>query len=270
MISKTYLLYSDERVDLIEEANKLINKIYDELDILKNDQDIRFFSDIKISTVRDIIEKSIESSYSGIKVFVLNLETIKIEAISALLKIIEEPPKGTVFILLSKNLKLPSTILSRAIKMKITPKIYDIDNNIYDFFDGKSKYLDEYIKNSNINLSDYIIENIDDTIKAILQFYKEDNFYTKINYEQAIRYIVNEIKYSNSLDKLNFIQEIIDIFSNDRENTINFLNKILLVSKNKLNYEIYLKLVNLKNRIKNNVSTKYTIYIFFNILFEEE
>lgn len=269
MISKTYLLYSDDRVDLIKEANKLIDKMYKDLNIVKNNQDIKFFSDIKISDVREIIEKSVESSYSGLKIFVLNLESIKIEAISALLKIIEEPPKGTVFILLSKNLKLPSTILSRIIKIKINPKKYEIDNNIYNFFDGKSKYLDEYIKNI-INLQEYKVENLNDAIKNIEIFLKEDNLYTKISYEQSIRYIVNNFKYLNNFERLNFIQSIIDLISESRENSLEFLNKILLLSNNKINHNKYIKLVNLKNRIKNNVSTKYTIYIFFNIFFEEE
>lgn len=68
-----------------------------------------------------------------------------------MLKIIEEPPKNTYFLLLSKNLKLPKTILSRCIKINVIPKQIDVDSKIYEFFDGNEKYINEYLK-ENIDL----------------------------------------------------------------------------------------------------------------------
>ena len=71
------------------------------------------------------------------KVFVIWMaEKMNIECSNKLLKLLEEPPKGTVFILVSENTHaLLETIISRVQKIKI-PK-FNI-NNIIEYFEAKS------------------------------------------------------------------------------------------------------------------------------------
>jgi len=64
------------------------------------------------------------------------------------------------------------------------------------------------------------------------------------------------------------IENIKEVYSNKREEIYKFLTRILILSKNILTDNQYIYLVRLKNSIKNNVSIKSCIYIFFNILLE--
>lgn len=268
MQSKTYLLYSDDRVDLKKEAYKMVDEILEKENIKYNKQDIQYFEDLKIDLVREIIQKSVESSYKGIKIFILNLNNIRIESANALLKIIEEPPKNTNFILLSKNLKLPTTILSRAIKIHIKPKKYEVDDKIYELLSASEKYLEKYLTiKDEIKLSDYECYNMKEVVDAVEEYFKDkENIYNKIRYEFSITYIIEKIKYETEIVQLEFIQDIIDILKNERNNTLDFLTSILIKSKKYIDAETYIYLVELKNMIKSNVSTKYILYTFIFVL----
>ena len=69
-----------------------------------------------VSNIRDIIEDSkMKSLTGGYKVYIIDeVHMLSIGAFNALLKILEEPPKGTIFILCTTDpQKIPATILSR-------------------------------------------------------------------------------------------------------------------------------------------------------------
>lgn len=69
-----------------------------------------------VSNIRDIIENSkLKSLTGGYKVYIIDeVHMLSIGAFNALLKILEEPPKGTIFILCTTDpQKIPATILSR-------------------------------------------------------------------------------------------------------------------------------------------------------------
>lgn len=69
-----------------------------------------------VSNIRDIIESSkLKSLTGGYKVYIIDeVHMLSIGAFNALLKILEEPPKGTIFILCTTDpQKIPATILSR-------------------------------------------------------------------------------------------------------------------------------------------------------------
>jgi len=72
---------------------------------------------LKIDQIRQLQELLMLQAYEGrMKVAVLDdVEKLTIEAANSLLKILEEPPQGTLFILLCQNLGgLPATVTSRA------------------------------------------------------------------------------------------------------------------------------------------------------------
>lgn len=69
-----------------------------------------------VANIRDIIENSkLKSLTGGYKVYIIDeVHMLSIGAFNALLKILEEPPKGTIFILCTTDpQKIPATILSR-------------------------------------------------------------------------------------------------------------------------------------------------------------
>lgn len=71
---------------------------------------------IKITQIRGLQEKAFLKCYEGIfKVIIIDgADKLTVEAANSLLKILEEPPEQTVFILLAEELgKLPKTIISR-------------------------------------------------------------------------------------------------------------------------------------------------------------
>lgn len=70
---------------------------------------------IKIEEVRKLVERCNMSKQAAYKIFILeNVERLTNEAANSLLKSLEEPPSGTIFMLTSKNIRqiLP-TIVSR-------------------------------------------------------------------------------------------------------------------------------------------------------------
>lgn len=265
MSSCTYLLYSDKRVNLKKSAIDFTKKIFSDSNLEYITQDISYYDELKINDVREIISKSSESSYSGIKIFILNMKNIRNDAANALLKVIEEPTKGTYFILTTYTIdKLPKTILSRSIKIYVESKKYDVDQEIYELFDGDNDYLDEYT-NKNIDIENYDI-NEENFITFITEYIDgKIDIDSKIKCELSIKYLINNLKFMEYKKKLDIIQKLCDLLS-DRKIALKFLDRILIVSKYKLSVKKYIYLTNLKNSLKNNVSVNACIYIFFNEL----
>lgn len=265
--SATYLLYSDFRVDLVSRAIILSKMIYDKYEIEYNSilehPDVMYLKKLKIDDIRNIIARSAETSYTGKKIFILDISGIKKEASNAMLKLIEEPPQNTYFILLTNTLNILPTIKSRALKIYIKPKQYDLDERIYGFFEGNEKYIDEYLS-KNINLDEYNIENIDTAYEMIETYFTNEdvNVYMKINYELSVDYLIYNLKYESTDNKFINIYKLIDLFTQDRENAEKFLHRMIIKLGNVVSKEKYIYLINLKRGLKNNVSIKSTLYLF--------
>tara|TARA_B100000530_G_scaffold324017_1_gene260368 strand:- start:33 stop:821 length:789 start_codon:yes stop_codon:yes gene_type:complete len=78
---------------------------------------------ISISQILDLREKIYESSFLGKNKIILipNIEFMSRDASDSILKILEEPPKDTFFVMSSHFIHLiPSTIRSRSIEIEIT------------------------------------------------------------------------------------------------------------------------------------------------------
>lgn len=76
-----------------------------------------------IDVIRSIIDQAQFKPKTNFRIFVLDeVHQLTPQAFQALLKILEEPPKQTIFILCTTELqKLPPTIVSRATKLNIQP-----------------------------------------------------------------------------------------------------------------------------------------------------
>lgn len=184
---------------------KRIDKlIYSDLEILDNPDGL------KVDEIRELLYRSSASSYEGgRKIFIIkDISKMKKEASNALLKLIEEPNRGSFFILLNRNLNILPTIKSRSILVKVkrrNAQELGIDDFTYSFFRGNS----EDIKNFqllDINLeSGYSYEEIG---KAIKRYEESQELIYKIEIYKGIRDFINNRNYLKVYEKIFFAEEI--------------------------------------------------------------
>lgn len=114
-----YILFGKNHNLLEEEINYFIKSLnINKIDVSSLESE----EPIKISQVRDFTKKLyIKPFNSNYKIAIIkNVDRITLEAANKLLKIVEEPPKDTIFILTSdKEKNILATIASRCQKIKI-------------------------------------------------------------------------------------------------------------------------------------------------------
>ena len=274
-LSSTFLLYSDFRINLLEEANKFAIKILG-IDIYNN-PDYYYYSELKMEDVRELIMRVSESSYNNKKVYIIDkIEFAKKEVLNAILKVIEEPPKNVYFILLTRRMDILETIKSRAIKIdltKIIPKDLIVKNyNIYKFFEYNLNYLNQYIS-SELNIDEFNVNSLEEMYDNIFDYYLDSNLENRIKYEKSIVYLLNCLKYEKEIQLLNISDRIIKILvdkdlKNSREKIYNFMYSCILKCIDVYKIEKIEKLIEYKNSIKANVNLKLCIFLFLNSIFE--
>ncbi len=179
--------------------------VYSDLEILDNPDGI------KVDEVRELAYKSSASSYEGgKKVFIIkDISKMKKEASNALLKLIEEPNRGSFFILLNSNLNILPTVRSRSILVKIKRKNaqeLEVDEFTYSFFRGNSEDIEKF-KLMELNLeSGYSYREIG---KAVKNYEETKELIYKIDIYKAIRDFVNNRNYLKVHEKIYFAEEIV-------------------------------------------------------------
>ncbi|BDU51173.1 hypothetical protein [Haliovirga abyssi] len=308
--SGTYLFYGKKGVNIFEFAinfAKAINcpevendycdecrvcksidkKIYADLKILDMED-----KSVKVEQVREMIIEASNSSYEGgAKIFILNkVNKLNKESANALLKTIEEPVKNTYFILLTHNLNLLKTIISRSSLVEIKPLSYkklEVTEEIYDFFDGnmeeilESKNIKEFNNNFEEELS---YENIFDNLKNYIELknnLKEDlkdietkesemkdmstqKIKFKVNIIKCIIDYINKKRFLSELEIIIFAEKLALEIGKNRE----FLRDILyifLLKKQKIekNIKNLEKLLEIKESLNYNVNVGLVSYNFF-------
>ena len=253
-ISKYYLGEKDVS-DIKDSPNYNLIKIEDGSKIIKIDQ------------VRGLIDKIYLKSDKRI-ICIQDGEKLNINSSNALLKIIEEPPRGTKFIITtSKISSILPTITSRSMTIKCkNPTTDNIDNylkhlddididNYYVLSNLNSKYLDDSIyknKFSIINDFFYDMENVISSSENIINFSKKFSSYNIEHIINIILFIVINFQKSHYLKNKSRFYE-------DNYNCIKEYNS------KKLNF-IYDKLINIKKNIdviQNNETILFAICILF-------
>ena len=147
---------------------------------------------IDINQIRELINNLNKSSFNNKERFIIidNIETLNISSINALLKVLEEPPSNTYFILINNDRFILPTLKSRCINFRISldhktsisviNKI--LDNDIMKFINkdlmnyyltpGQIYYLIEFFKAQKLDLKDY-------DLKSFLKLVIKDNLYKK-------------------------------------------------------------------------------------------
>ena len=147
---------------------------------------------IDINQIRELIMDLNKSSFNEKERFVIidNIETLNISSINALLKILEEPPTNTYFILINNDRFILPTLKSRCINFKIfldhktsisvINKILDddifkyINKDLINYYTtpGQLYYLIQFFKTQKHDLNDH-------DIKSFLKLVIKDNLYKK-------------------------------------------------------------------------------------------
>ena len=171
---------------------------------------------IDISQIRNLILTLNKSSFNTKPRFVLidNIELLNINAVNALLKILEEPNDNINFILINNNKRILPTLKSRCLNFKIqltskqsieiANKI--LDNNYNEFFneDLVNNYstpgeILNLIDFANKNDIDLIETNLKDFIKKIImeKLYKKNNSIKNLIYSLMEFYFRKNVSVTN-------------------------------------------------------------------------
>lgn len=171
---------------------------------------------IDISQIRNLILTLNKSSFNTKPRFVLidNIELLNINAVNALLKILEEPNDNINFILINNNKRILPTLKSRCLNFKIqltSNQSIEITNNILE--NNYNKFLNEDFVNNystpgeilnlidfaNKNDIDLIETNLKDLIKKIImdKLYKKNNSIKNLIYSLIEFYFRKNVSVTN-------------------------------------------------------------------------
>ena len=171
---------------------------------------------IDISQIRNLILTLNKSSFNTKPRFVLidNIELLNINAVNALLKILEEPNDNINFILINNNKRILSTLKSRCLNFKIRLTFKQsieiankILNNNYNEFLNEDLVNDYSTPGEILNLIDFaskndidLIEtNLKDFIKKIImeKLYKKNNSIKNLIYSLMEFYFRKNVSVTN-------------------------------------------------------------------------
>lgn len=171
---------------------------------------------IDISQIRNLILTLNKSSFNAKPRFVLidNIELLNINAVNALLKILEEPNDNINFILINNNKRILPTLKSRCLNFKIqltSKQSIEIANKILN--NNYNEFLNEDLVNNYstpgeiLNLIDFaskndidLIEtNLKDFIKKIImeKLYKKNNSIKNLIYSLMEFYFRKNVSVTN-------------------------------------------------------------------------
>ena len=171
---------------------------------------------IDISQIRNLILTLNKSSFNTKPRFVLidNIELLNINAVNALLKILEEPNDNINFILINNNKRILPTLKSRCLNFKIqltSKQSTEITNKILN--NNYNEFLNEDLVNNystpgeilnlidfaNKNDIDLIKTNLKDFIKKIImeKLYKKNNSIKNLIYSLMEFYFRKNVSVTN-------------------------------------------------------------------------
>ncbi len=287
----TYLFYGDKGIDLLglatsftmamncpelennycgvcEVCKKIKHGTYADLEIVGLQQGE---SRVGIDKIKNTIYKASSSSYEGRKkVFIIkDIESMNKYSANALLKIIEEPPKGTFFILVSNTLNVLPTILSRSIVVKVDkPSAEDlgVTEKVYNFLMGNMDEILEW-KEERFDLNE--IKSYSALGEYLNLYLAEKKLKYKIDLLKGIDdyiYNVDRIKKSEKLSivfgLLSILQDekLVENKSHERK-VIEELMHIFIVRLKTPKYTE--KLIELKQGLRHNINTQAALTLFF-------
>ena len=170
---------------------------------------------IDIDQIRDLISKLNKSSFNNNDRFVIidNIENLNVNSINALLKILEEPPPQTFFILINNDRFIMPTLKSRCINYQI---FLDYDNVI----NVTNKILgDDVLNHLNKDLLNYYLTP--GKIYNLINFFESNSYDLKrYNLKDLLKLIIKDSLYKKNLVIKNIVFECVELFFRKNINNI--------------------------------------------------
>ena len=170
---------------------------------------------IDIDQIRDLISKLNKSSFNNNDRFVIidNIENLNVNSINALLKILEEPPPQTFFILINNDRFIMPTLKSRCINYQI---FLDYDNviNVTNMILG-----DDVLNHLNKDLLNYYLTP--GKIYNLINFFESNSYDLKrYNLKDLLKLIIKDSLYKKNLVIKNIVFECVELFFRKNINNI--------------------------------------------------
>ena len=161
---------------------------------------------IDINQIRNLILNLNKSSFNNKERFIIidNIENLNINSINSLLKILEEPPSNTYFIIINNDRFILPTLKSRCINYKVFLKsdVVDVTNRILG---------DDIFKHINIDLLNYY--STPGKLYKLITFFESNNYSLKdYKLEDLLRLIIKENLYKKNIFIRNVAFEYFEFF----------------------------------------------------------
>jgi DNA polymerase III subunit delta' len=177
---------------------------------------------LKIAEVRKLIDRISTTKQSKYRVVLIqSIERMTTEAANSFLKVLEEPPEKTIFILTTNNLRqLLPTIVSRVRVMKFSSSSYEfLYENIHKLYPDRKE---EDIKRA-------CLFSLGKPGKAV---HLMENSDALANYIKNYHEILSFLDHKNIVDRFSYVDEILDDEGNKKVTL--FLNLLTHVLRSKL------------------------------------
>ena len=162
---------------------------------------------IDIAQIRDLISKLNKSSFDNDDRFIIvdNIEHLNVNSINALLKILEEPPPQTFFILINNDRFIMPTLKSRCINYKIFlnhDNVINITNKLLG---------DDVFNRINQDLLNYYLTP--GKIYRLITFFESNNYdLKKYNLKDFLKLIIKNSLYKKNVVVKNIVFEYVELF----------------------------------------------------------
>ena len=180
--------------------------------------------------IRKLNLKSYEAEYKVVIIWMA--ERLNTEAANRLLKLVEEPPEKTLFILVSENQEeLLMTIRSRTVLMKIPKLTYnDVCEALVNKFNcnAENAHNAAVLSNGNWILATNYVDNQDEEKIYFTFFQKWMRYCFKFNAPELIDFIANDIKSLGREKQKEFLAYGLNLFHNALFINNGLINNVLL------------------------------------------
>jgi DNA polymerase-3 subunit delta' len=180
--------------------------------------------------IRKLNLKSYEAEYKVVIIWMA--ERLNTEASNRLLKLVEEPPEKTLFILVSENQEeLLMTIRSRTVLMKIPKLTYnDVCEALVKKFNcnAENAHNAAVLSNGNWILATNYVDNQDEEKIYFTCFQKWMRYCFKFNAPELIDFIANDIKSLGREKQKEFLAYGLNLFHNALFINNGLINNVLL------------------------------------------
>ena len=162
---------------------------------------------IDIVQIRGLISKLNKSSFNNNDRFIIidNIENLNVNSINALLKILEEPPSHTFFILINNDRFVMPTLKSRCINYKIFlnyNNVIDVTNKLLD---------DDVFNHINKDLLNYY--STPGKIIRLISFFESNSYdLKKYNLKDFLKLIIKDSLYKKDVIVKNIVFEYVELF----------------------------------------------------------